>query len=127
MGDVGDGDSEDVPAGIVGIGIPRGVDRIVVILGVDRVDGDKRELSPILAAGDIGGLRRMGFGLRGHRKHMWNVVGVDGDEADRALAFDRAEPFLDARRRQAHSALRLDADGDQVAVLRVLGGALRDR
>ena len=105
--DVGDGDGEDVAAGIVRIGIGRGMDRVVVVLGVDRIDGDERELAPVLAAGEIGGLRRMRLGLRRDRKHMRDVVGVDGDQADRALALDRAEPLLDARGRQAEPAVRL--------------------
>ena len=127
MRDVGDGDGEDVPAGIVRIGIRRGMHRIVVVLGVDRIDGDEFELSPILAAGEIGGPRRMSLGLDGNRKHMRDVVGVDGDEAHRAFALDRAEPFLDARDRQTETAVLRDADGDQVAVLGVLGGLARDR
>ena len=127
MRDVGDGDGEDVPAGIVRIGVGRGMDRVVVVLGVDRIDGDERELPPVLAAGEIGGPRRVSLGLGGNRKHMRDVVGVDGDEAHRALALDRAEPFLDARGRQAEPAVLRDADGDQVAVLGVLGGVARDR
>ena len=107
MRDVGDGDGEDMTAGIVRIGIGRGMDRVVVVLGVDRIDGDERELAPVLASGEIGGARRMSLGLRRNRKHMRDVVGVDGDEAHRALALDRAEPFLDARGRQAEPAVRL--------------------
>ena len=107
MRDVGDGDGEDVAAGIVRIGIGRGMDRVVVVLGVDRIDGDERELAPVLAAGEIGGARRVRLGLRRDRKHMRNVVGVDGDQADRALALDRAEPLLDARGRQPEPAVRL--------------------
>ena len=52
MGDVGDGDRDDVAAGIVRIGIGRGVHGVVVILGVDRIDGDERQLPPVLAAGE---------------------------------------------------------------------------
>ena len=49
------------------------------------------------------GLRRVGLGQRRDRKDMRDVVGVDGDQAHRALALERAEPFLDARGRQAEA------------------------
>ena len=42
------------------IGIGAGVDRVVVVLGVDRIDGDERELSPVLTPGEIGGAERRG-------------------------------------------------------------------
>ena len=58
---------------------------------------------------------------------MRNAVGVDRDQADRALGLERAELFLDARRRQAEAAGTRHADGDQVAVLGVGGCAGRDR
>ena len=55
---------------------------------------------------------------------MRDAVGVDGDQADRALALERAEPLLHARGRQAEAAARRrDLDRDQVAVLRVAAGA----
>ena len=127
MGDVGDGDGEDVAAGVGRIGVRRGVHRVVVVLGVDRIDGDERDLAPVLAAFKTGGLRRMGLGLGRDRKHMRDVVGVDRDQADRTLALDRAEPLLDAGDRQADPAVLLHAHRDQVAVLRVLGGVARDR
>ena len=52
MRDVGDGDRDDMAAGIVRIGVGPGVDRVVVILGIDRIDGDERQLPPVLAAGE---------------------------------------------------------------------------
>ena len=51
---------------------------------------------------------------------------MDGDQADRALALERAEPLDDARRRQAEAAARGTLDRDQVAVLGIGGGAGRD-
>ena len=72
------------------------------------------------------GLRRVRLGFDRDRKHVRDLVGVDGDQAHRALGLQRAEPLLDAGDRQAE-ALLLDADRDQVAVLRVLGRLARDR
>ena len=51
MRDVGDGDGDDMAAGILRIGIGYGMDRIVMILGVGRIDGDKGNAAPVLAAG----------------------------------------------------------------------------
>ena len=114
------------PPGLFGIGIGRGVHRVVVILGVHRIDGDERKLAPILTAGKAGGLCGLGFGERVAAEEVRNAMGVDGDEADRAFALQRAEFFLDARRRQTVVALPYDVDRDEVAVLGVLGGARRD-
>ena len=50
---------------------------------------------------------------------MRDAMRVDRDQADRALAFQRAEPFLDAAGRQAEAAFLGDIGGDQFAVLRV--------
>ena len=47
MRDVGDGDGEDMTARVVRIGIGDGVNRVVVVLGVDRIDGDECELPPV--------------------------------------------------------------------------------
>ncbi len=96
MGDVGDSDRKDMSARIVRIGIGRGVDRVVVVLGVDRIDGNQRQPAPVLAALEGRGLRRVSLGLGSDREHMRNIVRMDRDQADRALAFERAEPFLDA-------------------------------
>ena len=127
MRDVGDGDRDDMSARIALVRIGLGVDGVVVVLGVGRVDGDERQFAPVLAAGarrcGLGGLRLRDHGLR---KSMRDFVRVDGDDADRALALERAELLLDARRCQAEAALPLQADRDQVAVLRVLGVARRD-
>ena len=50
MRDVGDGDRQDEAAAIVRIGVRLGMHRVVVILGVGRIDGDERQRAPVLAA-----------------------------------------------------------------------------
>ena len=50
-GDVGDGDGDDESARVLGIGIELGVDGVVVILRVGRIDRDERQLAPVLARG----------------------------------------------------------------------------
>ena len=66
MRDIGDGDGDDVPARIVRVGIGRGMNGVVVVLGIDRVDGDERQFPPILAA--AGARRAGGMGLISGRK-----------------------------------------------------------
>ena len=98
VGDIGDRDADDEAAGIFRVGIGHGMHGVVVVLGVGRIDGDERQLAPILAAGE----RRRHGGLRlrstAARKDVRDAVGVDGDQADRALALERAELFLDRAR-----------------------------
>ena len=48
--DVGDRDRDDEAARVVGIVVRRGMDGVVVVLGVGRIDGDERQRAPVLAA-----------------------------------------------------------------------------
>ena len=69
--DVGDGDGDDEPARVAGIGIGRGMDRVVVVLGVGRIDGDERQRAPVLARGaEPNGPRRFGLFQRRGREDM---------------------------------------------------------
>ena len=49
------------PPAIARVGVGRGVDGVVVILGVGRIDGDEGQFAPVLAAGERGRLRGLGF------------------------------------------------------------------
>ena len=74
-GDVGDGDGDDKAAGIGRVGVGLGVDGVVVVLGVRRVDGDQRQLPPVLARRrEAGGARGLGLFQRGGREHMRDMV-----------------------------------------------------
>src|SRR5262245_53379152 len=54
-------------------------------------------------------------------------MGVDGDQADRALGCERAEPFRHARAGEPEAAAaRGDLDRHEVAVAGLAGGARRD-
>ncbi len=85
-GDVGDGDVDDVAAFVVRIVIGRGMHRVVVILGVGRIDGDERQFAPVLAAFQRRRLCLLGFAQRARRKRLRDFVGVDRDQADRLFA-----------------------------------------
>ena len=67
-GDVGDRDMDDVAALVVRIGIGRGMHRVVMILGVGRIDGDERQLAPVLAALQRRRLRFLGLAHRATAK-----------------------------------------------------------
>ena len=95
--------------------------RVVVILGVGRIDGDEGDMAPVLAAFHRRRARRLRFVEHGRRKDVRNVVRIDRDQADRALALDRAEPLDDRARGLAELALLCHVDGNEVAV----DGALR--
>jgi hypothetical protein len=58
---------------------------VIVILGVGRIDGDESNVTPVLAAGRACRPCGVRFVERGAREHMWNIVGMDGDDADGAL------------------------------------------
>ena len=107
-------------AGIVRIGITLGVHGVVVVLGVGRIDGDQRQLAPVLAPASAAGAAASASASAARRKDMRDAVRVDGDHAHGALALERAQPLVHPRRRQAETALACGhLDRDQLAVLRV--------
>ena len=103
-------------AGIVRIGIGHGVHRVVVILGVGRIDGDERHLPPVLAPRQRRRPRRVGFIEQRARKNVRNVVGMNRDQADGAFALDRAKSFNDRAHWQTESAIACHLDGDEIAI-----------
>ena len=98
MRHIGDGDADDEAAGILLIRVGLGVDGVVVVLGIGGIDGDQRQVAPILAPGQRGGPARIRLLEHVGGKDMRDAMGVDGDQADRVLAPERAEPL---RRRGA--------------------------
>ena len=105
------------PPGFFGSVIAHRVHGVIVILGVGRIDGDERQLAPILASGEPCRLGRFRLRQRGGRKYIRDRVGVDGDQADRALGLQRAQPLGDARARETVAAAACrHLDRDQVAV-----------
>ena len=85
---------DDVAALVAGIGIKLGVNGVVMILGVGRIDGDERHVAPVLASLQHRGPCRFRFAQRGRRKGLRNVVGVDRDQADGLFRRERPEPLL---------------------------------
>jgi hypothetical protein len=78
--DVGDGDPDDPAAGVARIVVGLGVDGVVVVAGVGRVDGDQGNVAQVLAAGQGRRLGGLGLGLGLLREAHGDAVGVDGDQ-----------------------------------------------
>ncbi len=128
MRDIGDGDPEDVPVGVLGVVVGFGKAGVVVVARVRRVDGDERDLAQILAAGEACGL--LAVGLLDHvvGEVVGDAVLVDRDERDGLGRRRIAEARHDPRAGQTHAGFRAALFGlDQFAVLRTRGGAGRHR
>ena len=116
--DVGDRHPDHVAAGIGGIVVGLGVDRVVVVAGVGRVDGDEGQRPQVLAGAES---ERRAAGLRlGHgrvREVVGDAVLVDGDERDRLRRRRVAQPGHHAGLRQAVGAGGAELLGlDQLAL-----------
>ena len=83
--DVSDGDMQDEAAFVGGIAVRLGMDRVVVIFRVRRIDGDEGNVAPVLAALEGRRLRVLGFAQRFLREDLQNLVGLHGDPADPLL------------------------------------------
>ena len=90
-----------------------------MVLGIRRIDGDEGQRAPILAPFQGGGLRLLRLFKDGLGEYIGDAVGVDRDQADRLLGFDRAQAFLHLGGRQAEPAMLDHRDRDQIAVLRL--------
>ena len=88
-----------------------------MVLRVDRVNRHEGETAPVLAAihGGIAGALglRQCFGS----KFRGDTMCMDGDQADRLFARQRAQPFTHARGRQAEAAKPDQINSDEVTVL----------
>ena len=110
------------PPGLPGSAVGRGMDRVVVILGVGRIDGDERQCAPVLARGaEPNGPRRFRFLQRGGRKDMRDMMRRQRDQTHRALGLDRADGLDDPRVRGPDASLAQRLDGDEIAVPRLAG------
>ena len=102
-----------------------GVDGVVVVSGVGRVDGYQRQVAQVLAAVKGGGLGRFRLGLGGGGEAGRDAVGVDCDQRGGAwlvLAPDDFEQFA------ALGAIAFGGGSDlgqhQVAVAQIAGAGV---
>ncbi len=110
------------PSGLSGA-VGFGMDGVVMVLGVGRVDSDERQRAPILALKTFG-FHARGFGRFGGFDGFWaekigNAMDIDGDEADRLLGIDRPQPFAHLGDGKAHASARKRFDTDEIAVARL--------
>ncbi len=127
VGHVGDRHPDDVAAGVGGVVVGFGVDRVVVVAGVRGVDGDQRQVAQVLALAERHGLCLRGLGECCFGKFVGDPVLVDGDQRDRARRPRVAEARDDARPRQAVAAGRAELFGlDQFALARTGAVAVSD-
>ncbi len=68
------------PPAFFGVGVGLGVDGVVVVAGVDRVDGDERQVAQVVAALQRRRLGGLGLGLGVLGEAGRDAVGVDGDQ-----------------------------------------------
>ena len=93
MGDIGDGDEDDMAALVGRIVIRPRPHRIVMVARIFRIDGDEGNGAQIGAPMRIDGFGRLGFVQHALRKDGGNAMGVNGDQADGARAVHAADAF----------------------------------
>ena len=97
------------------------MNRVVMVLGIGRIDGDQRHVAPVLAASQGRGLCLFRFAQRGRRKRLRNFMGVNRDQADRLFGCQRAEPLLDLAGAKPETAGAHQIHADEIAVLGATG------
>lgn len=103
-GDIGDGDGDEVAAGIGGgIGVGFGVDGVVMVLGIEGIDGDERQRAPVLAALELGLLSLFGFGEDAGREAIGDIEG-SGWRSSRPRLPDFGLPMTLMTRARNHQA-----------------------
>ena len=92
--DIRDRNADDEAALIGWVLIRLGIDGVVMVLRIRRIDRHQRHVTPVLAA--LQRRRFGGFGLfnRAWRKRLRNFVAVDRDQADGFFGRERAESFF---------------------------------
>ncbi len=96
------------------------MDRVVVILGVGRVDRDERQVAPVLVMGALP--ERVDFFRLRQRlgpEQIGDVMGAQRDQADRLFALDGAETFAHPGAPRAEPRLAEEIDADEIAVARL--------
>ena len=116
IGDIGDRDGQHIAAGIGGIRVRRGMDGVVVVLGVGGIDRHQRQVAPVFAMSVARRTRRLSLFEGSRGEHMRDVVRDQRDQADGALGVHGSEPLDHARRRQPESALAQHFQRDELAL-----------
>jgi hypothetical protein len=96
------------------------VDGVVVIFRIRRVDGDERQVTPILPARQADRLRGFRLGQDLAREFVRDVVRVERNEADGLLGFQRPQNLAYLRLRQAELTGPEERAGDEVSLVRAV-------
>ena len=126
MGDIGDGDPDHEAAGVLGVGVRFGIDRIVAVAGVGRVDGDESDIAQVAAFAHRdrdGGVR---LGNCGVGELVGDAVLVDGDQRHGAGAGGVAKARGDANGGQTEAGFADTFSLDQFAVFCAARGIAGD-
>ena len=90
VGHIGDRDIDDEAAAVRRVRIGPREHRVIVILGIDRIDGDQRDIAPVFAPlAERCRTRRLRLGQRIATEYGGNFVHLDGDQADGLFARQR--------------------------------------
>src|SRR5262249_44098528 len=114
--DVGDCDVDDESAGIAAIGVGPCEYGVVMVLGVDRVDGDEGNVAPIFPSLDAGGTRPFPGLQRPPPELYLNCVSVDREQAAGTVSRKRAQSLLHPRIGQTVTTRSTDFDRDKIAI-----------
>ncbi len=105
MGHIGNGDPDDVAAVIARLAVGFGIAGVIAVAGVNRVNGDQRQVAQIGAARQTHHLiGAVSLGNHGIGKLVGNAVLMNGNQADGARPGGVAQPGGDPRLRQTHLA-----------------------
>ncbi|KUP93252.1 hypothetical protein TRIHO_19080 [Tritonibacter horizontis] len=104
-GDIGDGDPDHMAARVLGVLVGMGETGVVMVAGIRRVDGDKRQVAQILAAAQAHRFGAVGLGDDLVGEMIGDAVLIDRDQRHRLGRRRIAEPFDDPRFGQTHPRL----------------------
>ena len=118
MGDICDGHPDDMTAGVLGVGIRAGINRIIAVAGIDGVDGYKRQRAQVFPRAKIGRQGCVSFGNHRIGELIGNAVLVDRNQRHRTRARGITQARRNAGLRQAQT-FRADLFSlDQLAIKR---------
>src|ERR1700728_3727236 len=102
------------------------MDSVVVVFGIGWIDRDEGDRAPILASRERRRSRRLALGENRGGEDVWDIVGMDRDQAHRPFALDRTQSLHDRARRQTKPAAARNLDCHEIAVLRAAGRITRN-
>ena len=103
MRHIGNRHPQDIAARIAWVFIGMGMDGVIPVAGIHRVDGHQRQMAQVFAVAQRRGFGAVGLGDHRIGELVGDAVLMDGNQADGARPGGIAQPFDDPRRGQAHA------------------------